>query len=189
MNILRVRRFAIALREPLSLDEALGIGIQVAMALEAAHEEGIVHRDIKPENIMLREDRFVRDSLCEGTRLWFGKVNRTRNDACGSKAVTIPVTQTNPGAVIGTTGYMSPEQTEGGDLIRAQISSAWVWFCTRWLRVSNRSKVELTVTRAFRFWITSHHHSFNISRMCHDNSNALYPKHLAKEREQNVIRR
>jgi serine/threonine protein kinase len=41
-------------RQPLRLDEALGVAIQVAMALETAHTEGIVHRDIKPENIMLR---------------------------------------------------------------------------------------------------------------------------------------
>src|SRR5829696_7222674 len=47
--------------EPLKIDEALGVAIQVAMALEAAHAEGIVHRDIKPENIMLRQDKFVRD--------------------------------------------------------------------------------------------------------------------------------
>ena len=43
-----------------SSDETLGVVIQIAMALEAAHAEGIVHRDIKPENIMLRQDRFVR---------------------------------------------------------------------------------------------------------------------------------
>jgi serine/threonine-protein kinase len=45
----------------LKLDELLGVAIQVSMALEAAHNEGIVHRDIKPENIMLRQDKFVRD--------------------------------------------------------------------------------------------------------------------------------
>src|SRR5215213_3705312 len=48
-------------RGPMKFDEALGVGIQVAMALEAAHAAGIDHRDIKPENIMLRQDKFVRD--------------------------------------------------------------------------------------------------------------------------------
>jgi len=102
--------------EPLSLDEALGIGIQVAMALEAAHEEGIVHRDIKPENIMLREDRFVRDRFVKVLDFGLAKLTERETTPADPEAVTIPVTQTNPGAVIGTTGYMSPEQTEGSDI-------------------------------------------------------------------------
>src|SRR2546423_12883139 len=53
-------------RGPMKLDETLGISIQVAMALEAAHASGIVHRDIKPENIMLRQDKFVRDRFVKG---------------------------------------------------------------------------------------------------------------------------
>ena len=102
-------------REHLSLDEALGISIQVAMALEAAHEEGIVHRDIKPENVMLREDRFVHDRFVKV--LDFGLAKLTERDATANpEAVTIPITHTNPGAVIGTTGYMSPEQAEGSDI-------------------------------------------------------------------------
>ncbi|MGH9883141.1 MAG: protein kinase domain-containing protein, partial [Pyrinomonadaceae bacterium] len=48
-------------QSPVKVDEALGIAIQIAMALEAAHAAGIVHRDVKPENIMLRHDRFARD--------------------------------------------------------------------------------------------------------------------------------
>jgi serine/threonine-protein kinase len=98
---------------PLDVDEALGVAIQIAMALEAAHAEGIVHRDIKPENIMLRHDRFVRDRFVKV--LDFGLAKLTERDLPSSDpdAVTIPINHTNPGAVIGTTGYMSPEQAQG----------------------------------------------------------------------------
>jgi len=100
-------------RGPLKLDESLGIAIQIAMALEAAHAAGIVHRDVKPENIMLRQDKFVRDRFVKV--LDFGLAKLTDRDGSGAdpEAVTIPITQTNPGAIMGTTGYMSPEQALG----------------------------------------------------------------------------
>ena len=100
-------------RGPLKLDETLGVAIQVAMALEAAHSEGIVHRDIKPENIMLRQDKFVRDRFVKV--LDFGLAKLTDRDTSGADpdAVTIPITETSPGAIMGTTGYMSPEQAQG----------------------------------------------------------------------------
>src|SRR5689334_13592167 len=100
-------------RGPIKLDEMLGIGIQVAMALEAAHAAGIVHRDIKPENIMLRQDRFVRDRIVKV--LDFGLAKLTDRDSLSSdpEAVTIPIAETIPGMIMGTSGYMSPEQAEG----------------------------------------------------------------------------
>jgi len=103
-------------RGPMKLDETLGVGIQVAMALEAAHTAGIVHRDIKPENIMLRQDKFVRDRFVKV--LDFGLAKLTDRDAptTDPEAVTIPITETSPGAIMGTTGYMSPEQALGENI-------------------------------------------------------------------------
>ncbi|HEX6045481.1 MAG TPA: serine/threonine-protein kinase, partial [Pyrinomonadaceae bacterium] len=100
-------------REPLKIDEALGIAIQVAMALEAAHAEGIVHRDIKPENIMLRQDRFVRDRIVKVLDFGLAKLTDRNTDTSDPEAVTIPISETNPGIIMGTSGYMSPEQAQG----------------------------------------------------------------------------
>lgn len=100
-------------RGPLKLDEILGVAIQVAMALEAAHAEGIVHRDIKPENIMLREDKFVRDRIVKVLDFGLAKLTDRESSISNPEAVTIPISETNPGAIIGTSGYMSPEQAQG----------------------------------------------------------------------------
>src|SRR5690242_8261819 len=100
-------------RGPLKLDETLGIAIQVAMALEAAHAAGIVHRDIKPENIMLRQDKFVHDRFVKVLDFGLAKLTDRDITSADPEAVTIPIAETNPGAIMGTSGYMSPEQALG----------------------------------------------------------------------------
>jgi len=106
----------------LTLGEVLDVGIQVASALQAAHEAGIVHRDIKPENIMLRPDGIVKV-------LDFGVAKLARQDAAevhSQKPIKSTV-HTNPGMVMGTVGYMSPEQARGQEVdARADIWSLGV---------------------------------------------------------------
>lgn len=92
----------------LSVREALDIAIQVASALDAAHQAGIVHRDIKPENIMLRRDGYVKV-------LDFGlaKLSESQSAADNTETPTIAQVDTDPGTVLGTVNYMSPEQARG----------------------------------------------------------------------------
>ncbi|HEV7859098.1 MAG TPA: serine/threonine-protein kinase [Pyrinomonadaceae bacterium] len=95
-------------RGDLSLAEVLDIALQVAFALNAAHAAGIVHRDIKPENIMRRADGIVKI-------LDFGIAKLIEQPAqeFSQEATTIMKAQTEMGIVIGTVGYMSPEQARG----------------------------------------------------------------------------
>src|SRR3989454_3333890 len=94
---------------PMKLGEVLEVAIQIASALSAAHDAGIVHRDIKPENLMLRRDGIVKV-------LDFGLAKLTDRPVATSvdtEALTRAQIKTEPGVVMGTAIYMSPEQARG----------------------------------------------------------------------------
>src|SRR6059036_4059891 len=98
-------------RGRMQLSEAVEIAIQVASALAAAHEAGIVHRDIKPENIMLRPDGYVKV-------LDFGiaKLAEQEVPAAMAEEEALLLVETNLGSILGTVRYMSPEQACGAQV-------------------------------------------------------------------------
>src|SRR5260370_32221745 len=95
---------------PFTLPEALRLVTQIADALVAAHEAGIVHRDIKPENVIIR-----RDGIVKVMDFGLAKLSRTltEEDAAEKEGATKLMVKTSPGVVMGTVGYMSPEQAQG----------------------------------------------------------------------------
>ena len=92
---------------PMPVRKAIDCALQMARGLAAAHDKGIVHRDLKPENIFVTEDGRVKI-------LDFGLAKLTRPEASGGggESLTAQV-NTEPGQVLGTAGYMSPEQVRG----------------------------------------------------------------------------
>jgi len=99
-------------RGALTVDEAIPIALQIANALEAAHEKGIVHRDLKPANVMLGPDGSVKV-------LDFGLAKALEEEGPGGAAPgltqspTLTARMTQAGVLLGTAGYMSPEQARG----------------------------------------------------------------------------
>ncbi len=98
---------------PLKLRNVLDIALQTASALAAAHDAGVIHRDIKPENIMIRRDGYVKV-------LDFGLAKlaekSTRQSQAGANDPSWTQVKTNPGLVMGTFAYMSPEQAQGQEV-------------------------------------------------------------------------
>jgi predicted ATPase len=94
---------------PMPIQQAIQVAAQVADGLAKAHEAGIVHRDLKPQNLMVTHDGFVKI-------LDFGLAKPAVQPGELSEMSTIAGPETRPGTILGTVGYMSPEQASGQQL-------------------------------------------------------------------------
>ena len=124
-------------RGPIPLDEALPVAKQIAEALEAAHEQGVIHRDLKPANIKLRPDGGVKV-------LDFGLAKALTSDTSGpssvslmnSPTITSPAVLSGVGVVLGTAAYMSPEQAKGRPADKR--SDIWAFGCVLYEMLTGR---------------------------------------------------
>ena len=116
---------------PIPLDEALPIAKQIAEALEAAHEAGVIHRDLKPANIKVREDGTVKV-------LDFGLAKALDPSPTGdpSQSPTLTAAATQMGVIVGTAAYMSPEQAKGKAVDRR--SDVWAFGAVLYEMLSGR---------------------------------------------------
>jgi Tol biopolymer transport system component len=119
-------------RGPLRIDEAVRVMEQVADALEAAHDHGVIHRDLKPANVRLLPDGRVK-VLDFGLAKTVASGVSHENSASGDAVAPLTVA----GAVLGTPPYMSPEQARGQPLdVRTDI---WSFGCVLWECLTGRT--------------------------------------------------
>ena len=119
-------------RGPLPIEEVLAIARQIAEALNAAHEKGIVHRDVKPANVKITTDGTVKV-------LDFGLAKlETRGGLTSDlrQSAMVPVGDTREGLILGTAAYMSPEQARGR--VVDKRTDIWAFGCVLYEMLSGR---------------------------------------------------
>ena len=112
-------------RGPIPVDEALPIARQIAEALEAAHEAGVIHRDLKPANIKVRKDGTVKVLDFGLAKAMAGE--QIDQDLSQSPTVTATMGGTRDGVILGTAAYMSPEQARGKPVDKR--TDIWAFGC------------------------------------------------------------
>lgn len=120
---------------PLPLKESLEIGGQIAQALEVAHEKGIIHRDLKPGNI-----KFTPDGKVKVLDFGLAKALTEPTALPSSQAATMTAEATRLGVILGTAGYMSPEQARGGVLDKR--TDIWAFGCVLYEMMAGRRAFE-----------------------------------------------
>ena len=105
---------------PLEVPEALRVCAQIAEALEAAHERGVIHRDLKPANVKVTPEGQVKV-------LDFGLAKAQPSDGDLSQAGTVSAAGMETGVILGTVGYMSPDQARGKDVDKR--TDVWAFGC------------------------------------------------------------
>jgi serine/threonine-protein kinase len=129
----------VLVRGAIRVDEALAISLQIAKALEMAHEHSIVHRDLKPANVMVSSEGLVKVLDFGIAKAFDPEASSASSPESVVKSPTLTASMTRAGTLLGTAAYMSPEQARGKAVDkRADI---WAFGCVLWEM--------LTGTRAF----------------------------------------
>jgi serine/threonine-protein kinase len=123
-------------RGPIPVDEAIPIALQIAEALEAAHEQGIVHRDLKPANIKITDDGAVKVLDFGLAKAW----ETEGGDSSISMSPTMTRHATVEGVILGTAAYMSPEQARGKKVDRR--ADIWAFGVVLWEILTGRKLFE-----------------------------------------------
>ena len=123
-------------RGAIPIDDALEIAVQIAEALEQAHNRGIVHRDLKPANVKLAPDGKVKVLDFGLAKAWRGEASPGSSPSMLSQSPTVAYTGTVAGVILGTVAYMSPEQARGRPVDKR--ADVWAFGALLWEMLTGR---------------------------------------------------